>query len=117
MNPVCIWYRHSTRFWIGIAFFGICTAAFGQRSLLLPKLEPKLTASPAAIDLDGPYSSVQLVISGTPVGGSERDVTAEAVIRADDDAVSIEPAGLVRPRHEGKTALTIEALAHPSGCR
>src|SRR6476620_3276520 len=110
MNPVSIWYRYSNRFRIGIVFFGICATDFGQRTLLIPRLEPKLTAYPAAIDLDGPYSSAQLVISGTPVGGSERDVTAEAVVRSDDDAVSTEPTGFVRPRRDGKTALTIEAL-------
>jgi hypothetical protein len=68
-----------------------------------------ITAVPATVGLRGPDAVQQLAIDGPSVEGRLADFTARATFQSADERVAtIDPTGLVRPRGDGKTTITVK---------
>ncbi len=108
------------------AVVGIDSAGAGNRSLSLPwppepSVEPEadpvtgtvtaISIQPAAIDLSGPFASVQLVVTGTLADGGSMDLTRRVSWTPTEPTaapiVSLGVAGLVRPLTDGEGMLRI----------
>src|SRR5262249_40274444 len=71
-----------------------------------------IIVQPANIELAGPQSMQQIVVTGKYADGSVRDLTPFCEIKAEGaDTVSVAPGGFLRPLKEGATKLLIKAAA------
>jgi len=66
-----------------------------------PRELATVEVSPTAVRLSGPYSYVQMVLTGVRRDGARVDVTREARLIGGDDLVSVNDRGLVRPLRDG----------------
>ena len=64
---------------------------------------------PPAIELIGPHSMRQIVVTGSYRDGSVRDLTHFCEIRSASDICAIAPGGFVQARKDGTTTLLIKA--------
>jgi hypothetical protein len=71
-----------------------------------------IIVQPATIELAGPQSMQQIVVTGKYADGSVRDLTPFCEIKAEAaDTVSVATGGFLRPLKEGTTKLLIKAAA------
>ncbi|MDY3562852.1 DUF1553 domain-containing protein [Gemmata sp. JC673] len=84
-------------------------AVFAQEKLPDGAKVVRLTAHPAKVQLAGPFSYAQLLVTATLDGGDVVDVTRIAKVTA-PKAATVSPAGLVRPVADGAGEIEI-ALA------
>lgn len=80
---------------------------FGPRVIFLPQMYPTLTVVPPSIELDGPESGAQLVATLRSPDGSQRDVTAEVSVSAENDCVQVSDGGFIRARRDGATSVIV----------
>src|SRR6476620_387528 len=69
----------------------------------------KIDVFPPAIQLSGPRSRTQLVVTGHYPDGSVRDVTRECQIASTANEVAFNENAVVLPRRNGKAELTVIA--------
>ena len=65
-------------------------------------------ASPEAVELSGPYASVQLILTGTNAQGSQVDWTRSAELVSEPRLVEIDDRRHVRPVGEGEEVLRFQ---------
>lgn len=71
-----------------------------------------LVVEPASIDLAGPQSMQQIVVTGKYPDGSVRDLTAFCDIKAEAaDIIDLAPGGFLLPKQNGATKLIVKAGA------
>ena len=94
-------------------------AALARAALPLPwpaeaSIEPEppvpavesITVEPARVDLDGPFATAQLVVTGRVAGGASVDLTRS--VRIDGaGTVAVGPGGLLRPLADGTGVLRV----------
>lgn len=66
-----------------------------------------LTASPATIELTGPFAYVQLMIEGVLASGDSVDVTRIAEFELAAPLATLSPAGLLRGKSDGQSELIV----------
>ena len=69
----------------------------------------KITIQPDRISLNGPFSTQQLIVTGHYADDKVRDLTAVSEFKTNDASiVTIAPLGLVNPRQDGETSITVK---------
>jgi len=72
-------------------------------------LPTALEVNPAAVTLDGPRASQQLIVTGRYADGTARDLTAFATFAVQDAAAIEAPGGFVRGKKNGTSQLIVTA--------
>jgi WD40 repeat protein/mono/diheme cytochrome c family protein len=72
----------------------------------------KLDVIPAAIELNGKYSYAQVLVTATLATGDAIDVTRLVEPSLEGDAAAISPTGLVTPKADGESRLTLRLAGH-----
>src|SRR4051812_11585405 len=84
-------------------------SAFAFRATFTVAAEPvALDVAPAAVKLDGPRATCQLVVTGRSADGKLTDLTAAATIDP-CDLVAVEPHAFLKAAKDGSAQLTIRA--------
>jgi WD40 repeat protein len=68
-----------------------------------------IEVQPPAIELKNPFDYVQLIVTGRLDNGDAVDITRTAQAQLSADIADVTKAGMVRPKAEGKAALTVHA--------
>jgi hypothetical protein len=87
--------------------FGSLATAVAEPPPLPPIVE--LTAFPAKLELSGIRDSRRILVSGKTADGQMVDLTLEAKLAPQGDAISVDDDGYVSPRKEGTAQLTVQA--------
>jgi hypothetical protein len=92
------------------ATLALLLAAASAPAAAPPATVRSLRVDPPSVLLDRPHARVQLVVTGVLGDGSLVDLTASSAVAADDDAfVRLSPNGVIQPRSDGRTTLTVRA--------
>src|SRR5436190_21962602 len=81
-----------------ICFVGSIATAFAEPPPLPPIVE--LSAYPAKLELNGIRDSRRILVTGKAADGQLIDLTLEAKLAPEGDAISVEDYGYVSPRKE-----------------
>src|SRR5262245_17145388 len=88
-----------------------CLAASRPPAAAPPPAVRSVRVDPPAVLLDRPHARAQLVVTGL-LAGAAIDLTASASFVADEDVVKLSSSGVVQPKRDGRTTLTVRAAGH-----